>query len=403
MKIDLKSLLAQLGDDGRDAGLSIVADLEPLGGPGATVKPAVYAGGVYQQDVRWPEVGPDGESPDQPVKVLVIDNVPSEANRQEAALRSLRKRLGLPMMELDLASTGPLPPHLPSVLTSFDWPHRHADAYLRDSVLRSTGEAFDKSIIGLALMAATQTRPEALLEWMPQSLVYGFWQSHKGKKRTQAKFARAVEVEILGWQPATTETKQLGLKGDPLNLSVESALGYDPNDLGSWEVLDTKRGGTKKAKESLAEICHGQVPVSENEAAPAGVSFRRIEQRGTISFARLRNVVAGNPEQSAAARTMLACLGLVGIEAAFGAGFTLRSGADLVPVSRRWSLRGSAGADEVDTPNLDEAIALWEAAVAHAEGTGLPVGSKWTTAPLLLDPNPQLAKVIRESYPVEES
>ena len=72
------------------------------------------------------------------------------------------------------------------MLTSFDWPHRHADAYLRDSVLRSTGEAFDKSIIGLALMAATQTRPEALLEWMPQSLVYGFWQSHKGKKRTQA-------------------------------------------------------------------------------------------------------------------------------------------------------------------------------------------------------------------------
>ncbi|MCB1029398.1 MAG: type I-U CRISPR-associated protein Cas7, partial [Microthrixaceae bacterium] len=402
MDIDLEKLVAELGDDGRDAGLSVVADLEPLGGPGATVKPAVYAGGLYQQDVRWPE-GNNGVVPDAPVKVLVVDNVPSEANRQETALRQLQGRLGLPVLVLDLGAAGELPPHLPPQLTSFDWPHRHADAYLRDSVLRSTGEPFDRSEIGLALMAATQTRPNALLEWMPQSLVYGFWQSHKGKKRTQAKFARAVEVEILGWQPATVETKQLGLKGDPLNLSVESALGYDPNDLDGWEVLDTKRGGSKKAQESLAEIGHGQVPVSENDAAPAGVSFRRIEQRGTISFARLRNIVAETPEQSAAARTLLACLGLVGIEAAFGSGFTLRSGADLVPASRSWSWRGTGTTDAVDALNLDGALRLWDEAVAHAESVGLPVGSKWASAPLMLDPNPQLTQVIRESYAVEES
>lgn len=403
MNIELEGLLASLADDGTDAGLCLTADLDPLGGPGATIKPAVYAGGVYQQDVRWPATGPNGEPPEQPSKVLSVDNVPSQANRQEAALRMLSERLGLPVLELDLASAGPLPPHLPSSLTSFDWPHRHADAYLRDSILRSTGEPFDRSDIGLALMDASQTRPNALLEWMPQSLVYGFWQSHKGKKRTQAKFARAVEVEIIGWQPATTESRQLGLKGDPLNLSVESALDYDPNDLEVWKVLDTKRGGGTKAKESLAEIGHGQVPISEKDAAPTGVSFRRIEQRGTISFARLRNIVADTPEQSAAARTLLACLGLVGIEGAFGAGFSLRSGADLVPAKRQWTWRDTTGSQGVEDMQLDGAVALWKQAVAHAEHTGLPVGSRWATEPLMLDPNPQLAKVIAESYAVEGS
>lgn len=46
-------LVAALGDDALDAGITYRSYLEPLGGPGAPVKPAVYAGNLYQKDRRW--------------------------------------------------------------------------------------------------------------------------------------------------------------------------------------------------------------------------------------------------------------------------------------------------------------------------------------------------------------
>ena len=48
--INLGALLSDCADDSFDDGIRIDTELEPLSGPGGPVKPAVYEGGVYQQD-----------------------------------------------------------------------------------------------------------------------------------------------------------------------------------------------------------------------------------------------------------------------------------------------------------------------------------------------------------------
>ena len=84
--INLDSVVAGCADDSFDDGIRIDSKLEPLAGAGGLVKPAVYEGGVYQTDRRWAAPRDEGPTP-----VIVIDNVPSQANRLEEALRRSRE------------------------------------------------------------------------------------------------------------------------------------------------------------------------------------------------------------------------------------------------------------------------------------------------------------------------
>ncbi len=142
-RIDLATLLTGCNDDSFDDGIRIDSHLEPLSGPGGLVKPAVYQGGTYQHDRRW-ACSQDSE----PTPVIVIDNVPSQANRLEEALRRHRDTSSIPEFVLDLSDLPQLPAHLPRSLSSLQFPHRNADAYLRDSQLN--GDDFLKSEIGRA-------------------------------------------------------------------------------------------------------------------------------------------------------------------------------------------------------------------------------------------------------------
>ena len=205
-RIDLAALLAGCADDSFDDGIRMDSHLEPLSGPGGMVKPAVYEGGTYQFDRRWASPA-DGE----PTQVIVIDNVPSQANRLEEALRKNRDSTSIPEFVLDLSELPHLPAHLPRSLSSLAFPHRNANAYLRDAEL--DGQDFLKTEIGRAIFGATAQTCGPLIAWFPQALLYGFWQSHLGKKRQNTKHARAWVSEIIGWQPASTETRALGLKG----------------------------------------------------------------------------------------------------------------------------------------------------------------------------------------------
>jgi len=332
----------------------------------------------------------------------VIDNEPSQANRLEAALEAHRDALGLPDIVLDLSSISKLPPHLPSTISIFRFPHRNADAYLRDAVL--DGVPFPQTPVGQEIFAATSDRADALLAWCPQAALFGFWQSHLGKKRTHAKLARSMVSEVVGYAPASVDTRQLGLKGDPLNLSVDEQVQYDDEDLlAGWELLEgSKKAGGGKKKESLAELGHGQVPVSESDAALAGVSFRAIEQHMTISIAGLRRVRAGSGDQSAAARALLVSLGMVAYVAAFGRPFSLRSGCDLRVGSQRWIWHGREDDTELDVPDLDDTVTLFGECVGHAEEVGLPVGRSWPDEPITLRPNPGLTAAIRSTYPLAD-
>ena len=384
LEFDADLLITACSDDSFDAGVSITTVLEPLAGDGAPVKPAVYEGGEYQYDFRWRGRGDERSI----VAAIVIDNVPSQANRIEAALCRSRKALGLPELVLDLQGVAGLPVHLPRSISSFSFPHRNADAYLRDAALGDV--PFPKTDIGRSILVGTVDEPSALMAWLPQALLFGFWQSHLGKKGPQSKLARSWVSEIVGFDPASTSVSVKGLKGDPLNLSIADAIEYDDQNLLLWSMADAKKAGKSKSKDSLAEIGHGQVPLS---GSPAGVSFRELEQQSSLSFAGLRRINA-----SAEARALVAAIGLVGHVLAFGRSMSLRSGCELRPVDARWQWRGADGDVEVAALGPDSAATLIAECVARAQSAGVALDG-WSSDPLVLVPGKNLEAVIRNSYP----
>ncbi len=269
MRLDVDRLIRACGDESEEAGISIHAVLRPLAGPGAPVKPPIYEGPKFQEDWRW-----WGDPPER-TRAVVVDNTPSQANRLEAALEGLREELGLLEIVLDLSGIETLPPHLPKRLSGFRFPHRQADAYLRDAEL--AGKPFLQTPEGAEIVAATAEEPLGLFRWFPQALLFGYWQSHLGTKRTQAKLARSWVSEIVGFVPAPADgwTHVLGLKGDPLNLSSDEPVTYRDDDLTSGWHVGKQSGqvqGGKVAK--LSNVGHGKVPLAGE--ALAGVSFRSI-------------------------------------------------------------------------------------------------------------------------------
>ncbi len=390
--LDLAALLRGCADDSFDDGIRIDTALEPVAGPGAPVKPALYPGGKYQQDERWAAT-----TDEKPTPVVVIDNVPSQANRLEEALRQSREAASLPEFQLDLSAISNLPVHLPKRISSFQFPHRNADAYLRDAALDGTD--FIKTDLGRGIFGATATECGSLMAWFPQALLFGFWQSHLGKKRQNTKHPRAWVSEIVGWSPATTKIKVMGVKGDPLNLSVEAAANYDKKkDQVHWELSPTR----KAAKGSkLSDIGHGQVPFTDSDASPAGISFARITQRATVSFAQLRRVSLGSrssTDTDTAARALLVALGLFAHLHAFGRGFALRSGAELRPknVSATWL---DAGGDQAcDLGDAARVSSLLDDCRKHAALAGVPLDG-WGQDAVMLTPKANLDKVIRASWP----
>ena len=87
-KIDLEALLKGCADDSFDDGIRIDTELVPLAGPGGPVKPAVYEGGVYQQDRRW-----DASDAAEPTPVIV--------NRQRAVAGQPPGRRAAPTSQID--------------------------------------------------------------------------------------------------------------------------------------------------------------------------------------------------------------------------------------------------------------------------------------------------------------
>ena len=391
--ITLDALLKGCADDSFDDGIRIDAELVPLAGPGSPVKPAVYEGGTYQQDRRWAT-----PSDADPTPVIVIDNVPSQANRLEDGLRRHRESTSIPELVLDLSDLPHLPAHLPRRLSSLEFPHRNADAYLRDAKLGD--QDFIKTVLGQAIFGATAQACGPLMAWFPQALLYGFWQSHLGKKRHNSKHARAWVSEIIGWQPASIDTRVLGLKGDALNLNTDEVVTSNPDDRTKWDVgKGEKVAGGKKDK--LSEMGHGQVPFMGKEATAAAVSFARVTQRATVSFAQLRRISLGRDRSSdadAAARALLVALGLHAHQLAFGRGFALRSGAELRPSATTVTWLGRDNDEACDLGDPEATQTLLQSARTHGGSVGVPLDG-WGQPPTMLTPKENLTAAIRSTWP----
>ena len=393
MLLDLQRLLAGVATDSFDDGIRIDTDLEPLAGPGGSVKPAVYEGGKYQEDRRW--ASPDDA---EPTPVIVIDNVPSQANRLEAAIKAHRdSSTPVPEFVLDFSELSNLPAHLPRQLSSLEFPHRNADAYLRDA--QRDGVDFIKTDLGQAIFGATAQTCGPLMAWFPQALLYGFWQSHLGKKRQNTKHARAWVSEIVGWQPAATETRTFGLKGDALNLNTDEQISSNADDRLEWGIGGEKVEGGSNDK--LSETGHGQVPFMAGDAAAAAVSFARVTQRTTVSFAQLRRVSLGPGHSDAAdasARALLVALGLHAHVLAFGRGFALRSGAELRPKATTTEWLGGRSDEALDLGGAEVTEAILREALEHARAAGVPLDG-WSAPAVVLTPKENLRKAIRSTWP----
>ncbi len=372
--------------------------LQPAGGAGDKVFPPTFAGAVYAIEQRRVP------GRDAPVPCVLLDSVQSQANRMEIALQDAidAAQLTMPLVVVDFSEhdpTGDLEADeragrlIEKVgrITSLQTPHRLADAILRDSQLN--GQPFRKSPKGKPLDRVSTTNATPLFELCPTALLFGMWDSHGPKGGLGPKFERAIVSEIVGVGAEWHEDyRARGVRRDPLEVS-KNVLVVAGDDRSVAQVNPGKRSGAVRP----SELGHSSVPF---DSPNSGVTIEYAEQTTTLSLIclrRLRFPVTGEPnsEMDAAARTVLAALGLTAATLAFGAGTDLRSRCLLWPDGpMTWELLDRPGV-EPDRYVLtrDGALSLLRAAVASAKARGLP----WPEQPLVLKPSPNLVELVRLS------
>lgn len=373
-------LLQETSPDRTAAGLVFNAVYQPVGGGGGTIHPPTFPGEEkYSVSERTVKVLEDGA----PVKTLdvAVDQFQSQANRVEEALLDACRdgRVALPMFELTAETARGR-----TVLTSLDFPHRYADAYLRDSQIN--GVKFDQTEHGRALRAVSDGDVRALFVREPYSLLFGAWDSHrKGRKQ---KLPRLYKSEMTGrdWEP---DARFAG-RYDPLNLN-----GIARRSDGEWEFAEPD--GKKVKGERLSELGHGHIAPG---AQPGGGRVSRIDRRAWVSLSGLARLRFGDAGVEAAhlARTTLLALALAGDRLVFGApSLWLRSGCDLTLAEEQIGFEGRGGAIEPLEVSASEALAAFETLRERAAAAGLAMAAD-TVA---IEPQAPLAKAI--AYAIDQS
>lgn len=395
---------------GRAAALRSRVTLQPAGGEGTKVFPPTYAGAVYATEKRRL---PGRE---EPVNCVLLDSVQSQANRMEEALQQAvdAGRLKLPVVEVDFT------PYFDDAkaedmrlldpvgkVSSLQAPHRIADAILRDSVLN--GRPFRQSDVGRAIDRVSLQNATPLFELCPTALLFGMWDSTGPKGGLGAKFERAMVSEIVGID--AVYGVKTSSRIDPLGIQLKAGPLYAGKD-GSW-TLDESEAKKEKGKHVVlgkdgkpSEANHGNVTPSLSERdretkeyLAGGVTIASAEQTIVLSLPALRRLrfpdAKGNhsTERDIAARTVLAALALVAAALADDAGLDLRSRCLLYPeADLTWELLDRKAGGSFALPAQD-AIALFNDAVAAAKKVGLP----WREQPLVLTPSDPLVKLVVKS------
>ena len=363
-----EKLRAAAGLEGETAVIQIHTTYRPAGGAGARIYPPTYPADTGKSPYVFETRVVDGTER----RDVLLDGVPSQANRAELALlKGVRVgRFSLPLLEIHHEGAASV------VLTSLELPHRFADAYLRDSQI--DGVKFDQTDLGKAFQTASEDDATVLFQHDPGSLVFGAWNSHR--KGRQAKFPRVYSSEIIGWDPQ--EGQRRAGRMDPLNLT-----GNAKPDGDDWVFV---AAGDKVKGERLSEIGHGNIAPNSSHG---GVTISSAQRYATVSLAALDRLCFGKAshEASVAARTLLAAYALLADRLAFAApSLWLRSGCELVTLedTLEWVNRG--GAAEPFTLTQVEAIALYDLAAQTAAEHELPL----FLTPVQLTPGTSLAAAI---------
>jgi CRISPR-associated protein Csb1 len=373
------------------------------------VFPPTYEGGKYATERRFipgyrytdPETGKDG-----PVPCVLLDSVPSQANRMELSLQDawMGGEIELPVVSADFSAVGN-----PGVrkVTSLQAPHRIVDAILRDSTLGDGRKPpkFRDSEIGKELDQLSAGYATPLLTYGPHCLVFGMWDSTGPRGGLGVKFARAMVSEVIGVN--AVDGKKTSSRIDPLNIRVNSGILYAAKE-GGWTLNEAEAAKEKGKPIKLgkdgkpSEANHGNVTPTISDG---GFTIDYAEQTTVLSLPALRRLRfppkpdgKSSPEGDNAARTYLAALGLLGATLAIEAGYDLRSRCILrVKDAVTWNLLGKPG--DVDTPfTLDKAAALklYKDALKAVKDTNLPIH----LTEVLLTPSADLVTLVKKSMEI---
>lgn len=388
MQLNLETLTQSVEND---AGFRRRQRLQPIGGPGSTVFPPTYPG--EGRDPKPRHVFERRRMNGADIWSVLLDSVQSAANRVEEALleEATAGRIKLPYLVVDFTKTS-----VPEIgrITSLDAPHRIYDAILRDS--ECDGKPFKKSEVGHRLQIASPANASAILELSPNALAFGAWNSTGEGGGLGAKFPRCLVSEIIGMSVAvrggsevegpTPGGRRPGSRIDPLGILKGVQVFKSPTD---WS--DSQENNTYK-KSKPSEINHGNIAPSIQDL---GVTMDYAEHTMVITFAGLRRLRFGDDRRNAAARAMLAALGLVGHYAQLRQGFALRSRCDLVPeegVAPLELLHSDGGTETVDM-DYDRAISLYNDSVDRACAAGFNISVK----PTELTPQAKLVYLVKKS------
>lgn len=379
-----------------DAALRRRQILQPVGGKGDKIFPPTYPGEGRNGPPR--HVYERRRVNGQDVWCVLVDSIQSQANWLEESLLSvIRDGVPIPYVVVDFTGTG-----LEGItaVTSLDAPHRVYDAILRDSLLND--EPFMSSAAGKRLAKAKPEDASALLEISPTALLFGAWHSTGGGGGLGAKFARCLTSEIVavgvpveevlvnqrtGETDVRTSGRRTGSRIDPLG--VLKKVDVFKGDKG-WSTKEADAGKHAK-KVRPSEINHGNIVPS---VQPLGVTCDYIEHGFVLSFAALRRLRFGSPARDAAARGLLAALGLVALVEQDARGYALRSRCDLVCDGRQpLEVVHPDGAVEPIAMDRDSARELYKSALESAKKAGFDL----STEPLRLTPQDKLVEIVRKS------
>ena len=231
------------------------------------VFPPTYEGGKYATEERI--IG------GQKLPCVLLDSVPSQANRMELALQDawMGSEIELPVVSADFSAVDN--PGVPKV-TSLQAPHRIVDAILRDSTLGNGQKPpkFRDSAIGKELDPLSAGYATPLLKYAPHCLVFGMWDSTGPRGGLGVKFARAIVSEIIGVN--AVEGRKTSSRIDPLNIRVNSGILYAAKE-GGW-TLNESEGRQGKGKAGQARKRWQAVRSEPRQRHPVDIR-RRLHHR----------------------------------------------------------------------------------------------------------------------------
>jgi CRISPR-associated protein Csb1 len=318
------------------------------------------------------------------VPTVLLDSVQSQANRMEQALKQAfpvdekanPPKCRIPMVRVDFNK--PFPDI--GYVTTFDAPHRIADAIFRDSLLNGT--KFRESDVGRAFVQSTIRDATGLFRYCPHALVFGVWDSTGSAGGLGNKFQRAITSEIVGIRAE---------KGTRTSSRIDPVLRSNP------ALYEAEDGGWTANEARARKDAEGK-PVKFGQKG--GVTIDHAVQTTVLSLPALRRLRfpdnQGNeaPERNDAARTVLAALALAAVSHQREQGFDLRSRCLLIPEGLApFELIANDGTIATFGLTAVQADVLLEDAIKAAKAKGLP----WEENPITLEPEERLVDLVRKS------